>query len=95
VSQLERNKKLVLAQHREVWSRSDREAVERYYASEVVLHFAGLEVIGRLNCCSKNSVAPECICVSSKLGSEATPDSMQSLTPDNPQNDTHRCHFGN
>src|SRR5437899_350813 len=47
MSQLERNKKLVLGQHREVWSHSDPEAVDRYYAPEVILHFAGRQVKGR------------------------------------------------
>jgi predicted ester cyclase len=47
MSQLERNKKLIFSQHREIWSRSDPEAVDRYYAPEVTLHFAGRGVTGR------------------------------------------------
>ena len=46
MSEIERNKQIVLAQHRAVWSSSDPDAVDRYYAPEVICHFGGQELKG-------------------------------------------------
>jgi predicted ester cyclase len=46
MSEIERNKQVVLGQHRDVWSCSDPDAVDRYYAPEAVCHLAGRDFTG-------------------------------------------------
>ena len=47
MSQAERNKEIVLRQHAEVWSASDPEAVDRFYAPTATCHLAGRDLVGR------------------------------------------------
>jgi steroid delta-isomerase-like uncharacterized protein len=44
--EIERNKRIVLAQHREVWSTSNPAAVDRYYASDAICHLLGRQFVG-------------------------------------------------
>lgn len=47
MSQAKRNKEIVLKQHVEVWSASDPEAVDRFYAPDATCHLAGRDLVGR------------------------------------------------
>jgi steroid delta-isomerase-like uncharacterized protein len=43
---VERNKRIVIGQHRDVWSHSNPDAVDKYYAHDAVCHLPGRELTG-------------------------------------------------